>query len=469
MPTKSSTPSLPSISTVYHLALRLVCCVAIVVGVLVAHAWYQVLARIEAMFLGSASPDVSTASSSPNNLLPLEIIDMILIYFADDIRSLQACSLTSRSWNVAALPRLHHTLSIQSFHADEEYEWPKPLRMASKFGLLPLYTKLSIAGRYRHGDMFTAKEFNRQTKRDFSSLTNVRELSIRGLDIPTFLPRIQSYFGQLSALTSLTLTSGYGSGRQVVFFIGLFPRLEDVELRYQSAGPQRNTEDGLTLVPSFVPPLRGRLKVLHPKDGIGEAMFDMFGELRFHHMDFQGGRIQHLLYACPNALETLKLDVADICGEWPPPRDIQPRADYFADKSYRGLDLSRNKSLRKLEFTAESLFWALRYRVLVTIASSLEALLSTVKSPTFSDVVVVYHQGDFYDDEFQHGIWGSGRWRGHFEVFRAMYRARDYRLVLSMRWVDGRTVRLLEWVVARERAKGGLPPQIEISRAPEPC
>ena len=248
---------------------------------------------------------------------------MILVYFTDDIRSLQACSLASRSWHIAALPRLNHTLVIRPrIDANGISEWPTPLRMASKFGLLPLYTRLSISGHYRNDYGLTARGFDYRTKREFSSLTNIRELSIEHLAIPTFLPRIQPYFGQLSALTSLTLTGGYGSGRQVVFFIGLFPRLEDVELQRQSAGPQRITEDGLTLVPSFVPPLRGRLIVAFSDDGIGKAMLDMFGEIRFRHMDLHDHQAQHLLYACPNTLETLKIDSYNICGEKPSLKDM---------------------------------------------------------------------------------------------------------------------------------------------------
>ena len=276
------------------------------------------------MFFGSLSPDISTASSPPGNRLPQEIVDMIAFYFTEDTSGLKACSLISRSWRIAALPHLHHILIIESrFYATEKYEWLEPLRMASKFGFLPFVTRLSISGRYQYGYTFTAKEFNCQTKRDFSSLANIRELSIKELDIPTFLPRIQPYFGQLSTLTSLTLTSGYGSSRQVVFFIGLFPHLEDVKLQYQCIDPQGNTEDCLTLVPSFAPPLRGRLTVGRSEDGIGKAMLDMFGEVRFRHMDLHQDEIQDLLYACPNALETLKLGAGNICGEKPSSGDIE--------------------------------------------------------------------------------------------------------------------------------------------------
>ena len=101
-----------------------------------------------------------------------------------------------------------------------------------------------------------------------------------------------------------------------MFFIGLFSHLRILELKTSWSYLRGTAGHGLTLITS--PPLRGQLTAHDPVDGIGKAMVDIFGEFRFHHMDLRGVGVQDLLYACPNTLETLKLDAADICGESPP-------------------------------------------------------------------------------------------------------------------------------------------------------
>ena len=241
---------------------------------------------------------------------------MITAHLIDDTRSLRACSYTSRSWYSAAVPHLHCSLIAKKrYRSREAFEWSESLRMASKLGFLPLVTRVFISDMYRYGFLFSAREFDRRTQRDFSALTNVRELHIEELCIPSFIPRIQEHFGQFSpTLRSLTLTRPAGSGRQVAFFIGLFPHLEDFELwgRWSWDG---NAKDDLALIPSFVPPLRGRLTAYCPADGFGKAVIDMFGEIGCHHMNLREGGAQYLLSACPNTLETLKLDATDICGE----------------------------------------------------------------------------------------------------------------------------------------------------------
>lgn len=154
-------------------------------------------------------------------------------------------------------------------------------------------------------------------------------------------------------------------------------------------------------------------------------------------------------------------------------RNIKPQADDFLGKPRQVLDLSRNKSLRKLEITAGSLIEEFKYHAPTTVSNSYKAVLATIKSPAFSDFVVVYGQLDFYEDKsYRHTktrIRDPEAWyHRQFEVFRAMYKAQDYRLVLSLIRTDGHSMRELERAVAAERAKGGLPLRIEISHTPGP-
>ena len=398
---------------------------------------------------------------------------MIIAHLVHDTHSLLTCSLISRSWYSAAVHDLHRTLFTQTgSRFKNKTQWPKPLRMASKFGFLPLITRVIISGGRLPHDQFSQTKFDHWTRYEFSKLTNVLELSINYLNIPSFIPSIQEYFGQFSpTLRSLTLISAEGSGRQVAFFVGLFPHLEDVNLRTCWGRPWEMQLSDTTLVlpsvppfvPPSIPPLGGRLTI-HSGDRIAKGMVDLFGELRFRHMDLRWGGVQHLLYACPNTLETLKLDAIDICGEDHPFKGLRTPANDFIGGSHRDLDLSRNKSLRKLQITAESLISCFRKCTSATIRATFKAMLSTIKSPAFSDVMVIYRRGDFHSyasKAVRLGLGDEETWyHRKFEVFRAMYEARDYRLVLSMECVGDNSVRELKRAVARERAKGGLPLQI---------
>ena len=111
-------------------------------------------------------------------------------------------------------------------------------------------------------------------------------------------------------------------------------------------------------------------------------MIDLFGEVLFWHMDPVGRGIQHLVYACPNTLETLQLDAVDICGENPPPKDTQTLIKGFTGTPALDLDLCRNKSLRTVEITAKSLIGELRDRPLATITSYFKAMVATINSLT---------------------------------------------------------------------------------------
>ena len=116
-------------------------------------------------------------------------------------------------------------------------------------------------------------------------------------------------------------------------------------------------------------------------------------------------------------------------------------------------------SFRELEITAESLILVLRTRAPATIPSSFRATFSTIKSHAFSDFVVVYCGGDFYNDVYptnaRFGLGDEGLWyHRQFEVFREMRKARDFRLVLRACCVGDESVRELERAVAAEKAKG---------------
>ena len=94
------------------------------------------------------------------------------------------------------------------------------------------------------------------------------------------MPNVRQCFGHFSpTVQSLALRKPKGeSRRQIFFFIGLFQHLEDVKLLYDSVDFQEEPADDLALIPSFVPPLHGRLTMTcFTRVGILEDMIGLFG------------------------------------------------------------------------------------------------------------------------------------------------------------------------------------------------
>jgi len=324
-PAKTSTSSLPGTHAA-DLSPRRLTTIATAVAGLFAKRWYPTLARIRGMCSGGASlktPTVRSSLIAPGGLpgrLPQEIVEIIIAYLAYHTRSLRACTLTCHSWYIAALPHLHRTLFIGVNRWDRKSRWPNPVQHMHTLGLLPLVKLCWIRGG-GHGDVcFSPKLFKSHTLHQFSVLTNVQELGIDCLDVSSFMPRIQRYFGHfLPTVRSLVLGGPKGSHREIIYFIGLFQHLEDLSLSYDgggSVGFQDEPTDDLTLIPPFSPPLRGWLSVSNFSGaGLLKDMIDLFGGIRFRYMrllNVDGMRL--LLDGCAETLEVLRLYLKDPHG-----------------------------------------------------------------------------------------------------------------------------------------------------------
>ncbi|KAF9643413.1 hypothetical protein BDM02DRAFT_3191679 [Thelephora ganbajun] len=234
---------------------------ATAIVLLIKQIWYRTLVRICRVFSGGVSPETPTICSSSFTFLPQEIVEMIIVHLTYDTHSLLACSLTCYSWYIIAVCHLHHTLITQYCFPSIYLKlwWPKPLREANKLGLLPLVKKFHI---HIHVEQFcgpgklSTKQLNWCTLRHFSTLTNVQELGVDYLDIPSFILRIQWYFGHfLPTVQSLALREPKGSHCQILYFVGLFQHLDDLKLFYYRFSFQEGPMDDLGLILLFAPPL----------------------------------------------------------------------------------------------------------------------------------------------------------------------------------------------------------------------
>ncbi|KAF9789279.1 hypothetical protein BJ322DRAFT_1041722 [Thelephora terrestris] len=261
------------------------------------------------------------------------------------------------------------------------------------------------------------------------------------------MPIIQHCFGHLSPnLRFLALKEPKGTCRQLLYFIGLFPNLQDLKLHCcRSIGELKAPADA-TLIPLSTPPLRGWLRLIcFKEDEIVKDMVTLFGGLRFRYLDLaEVSCTQLLLYECAGALETLRL---------------YPTGDSHVNHHARqDLDLSQNKSLRTLETT-----------VGLMDLSHLRALQFPKTVPSFIptlDVIITYRDCDF-------GGWGcrgfgpkayftsgenylQGIYSG-FRVLREMYSMQEFRLVFCADVSDDNILRALqelEIMVRREEARG---------------
>ena len=238
---------------------------------------------------------------------------MIIAQLAYDTPSLRACSLTCYSWYIAAVPHLHYTLFIGKGLWGTKFQWPNPLQPMYSLGLLPFVKTLFLRGD-NCGGTFSSKQLNYRTLHHFSALTNVRRLMINYLDIPSFMPRVRRYFGHfLPTVRELCLKSPKGSRRQIVYFIGLFEHLHDLDILGDASNLQDEPAEDLTLTPLFTPPLRGQLRLSSfRRVGLLKDMIDLFGGIRFYMLDlFDVDGMPLLLKACAKTLTTLVLYPSD--------------------------------------------------------------------------------------------------------------------------------------------------------------
>ena len=296
------------------------------IELLAKRVYYRTLARIEKMRSGSVSPETSTIRNSPANRLPLKLVEMIIAYLLYDKRSLRACTMISRYWYIAALPHLYRTFTVNIWSPDRKRRWPNPIMHMYKFGFLPLVEDFRVLGELRHVEEFSPELLSRCILGKLSALTNVRNLEIQNLQIPKFMPKTKRYFRNfLPTVKSLTLRDPEGSPRQIIYFIGLFEGLQDLDLFFSSPGYSDRSTDDLTLIPAHVPPLQGWLKMTRTwGEDLLKGMIYLFKGLRFRYMYlYEVDRMQLLLEACAETLLLVVLNPTNPSGEQIPLKGIQ--------------------------------------------------------------------------------------------------------------------------------------------------
>jgi hypothetical protein len=254
----------------------------------------------------------------------------IIVSHVHDTRTLRSCSLTCRMWYHAAKPHFHYslkaivpksrfrhflkTITPKTYLPNTDPDWPDPLLEAHELRLLPFIKRFSIVCRLEVEDTsrFTREQFGyKQSLCYFSALENLQELRIDFLQLSSFMPDIKTYFGHFPTLRSLALASPEASCRQLLYFIGLFPYLQDLKLSCFDPIKEDKTADRLALVPPSKPPLGGWLRLLSCIGGkFVNEMIALYGKLPFRRVDITGSDLEcthRVLDGCVETLETWEL------------------------------------------------------------------------------------------------------------------------------------------------------------------
>ena len=247
--------------------------------------------------------------------LPQELVDLIVSYIYD-INTLISCTMACSSLYYAATPHLHYSFKITYARSSKGPDiWLKPFQGSYDHQLLSHVKRFNLT--HHSKDTGITPVLLDGLFHNYSlALKNLRELRIDGLDLFSCMPNIKSYFGHFApTLQSLTLSSPKTSCWQILYFIGVFPKLHDLKLCnvfFHQSGA------GFAHITPSKPPLQGCLTLERVAGGnvFVDNMITLYGRLRFHQMDlYEVKGMQQVLDSCAETLEKLRLKPFNQNGE----------------------------------------------------------------------------------------------------------------------------------------------------------
>jgi hypothetical protein len=354
---------------------------------------------------------------------------MIIAYLINDIPTLKACAATCFTWYNVAVPHIHHTLTFRerSTRASRNHlhKYFGPLASLYTLGLLPFVKQVQFGRAALTVPWVGPGIFDPQSMRHFRALVNLQDLTIADLDFFNFPMGARRYFGHFApTLRSVALSRPEGTRQQLLDFFRLFPKLDDIKISHYHERPEAHEALDTQLVP-ITGGLRGRLTLKRFGDqGLLEDIIVAFGGMRFTSMDLRNVRgMQFLLEACADTLETLRIY----------PDDIFHRCERVLDPSFSGtstnvassaypqqFDLSCSTALRSIEVSASAITTPSQ-----VYSRTVKELLSTITSPVFSEIVVVFSERDV----------NFSSWRLAW-VLHGMYRVREFRAAFCLETLE---------------------------------
>ena len=194
--------------------------------------------------------------------LPDDIIYEIFTLL--DTRALKSCSLTGKALSHSTKPFLHRILSLTP-----RYWGPAKSNIPGYWNELeglPTLGERGLLKYTRHILVFLpyctllSAHMLQPHIRHLHALTNLRSLEVRWLDAPSFMPRMEKYFGAfLESLESLELVFPRGDHKQILFFICQFRNLRDLTINTVQGYSHSRHDGGPHFDIELSPPLDGIL------------------------------------------------------------------------------------------------------------------------------------------------------------------------------------------------------------------
>ena len=181
------------------------------------------------------------------------------------MEGLKSCSLTGQVMSLSVKPFIHRTLHLTPRNRHGFLSEPNTPGNWNEFKGLPVLGQRGLLQHIRHLSIFLCR--NPLFPHDLQphvqhcrTLLNLRSLKTRWLDIPSFLPKMEEYFGPFfETLQSLELEHPRGDHKQILYFICQFKNLRDLRIK----GTQDHVHSMRNGGPHFdiktIPPLDGTL------------------------------------------------------------------------------------------------------------------------------------------------------------------------------------------------------------------
>jgi len=197
--------------------------------------------------LGSwGNPAPVIKPSRPRPPLPMITYDKGLPGLPDDViyeifslldtEALKSCSLSGKVVSRSAKPFLHRTLHLTP---RVQYGFPRIPNTPgywNEFKGLQVLGERGLLQHTRHISIFLSRNplFPHDLQphiRYLRTFTNLKSLKTRWLDIPSFVPRMEEYFGAfMESLESLELEFPRGDHKQILYFVCRFSNLRNLKI-----------------------------------------------------------------------------------------------------------------------------------------------------------------------------------------------------------------------------------------------
>ena len=313
-----------------------------------------------------------------------------------DTEALKSCSLAGKAVSPSAKPFLHRTLHLTPREQPGVPKEPNTPGNWNEFKGLPALGERGLLQHTRHISIFLGRnplfphDLQPHTQH-LRTLTNLRSLKTRWLDIPSFIPKMGEYFGAfLWSLRSLELEYPRGDHEQILYFICQFPNLQDLRIK----GTQDHIHSIRNGGPHFTikssPPLNGTLDLELNMSGDKAALLVLTNlvtvpsGLKFRTLKLSGcagSSSQLLLDTCAISLECVHYTWMG--GSFPCKREISGSSNLMpGNNDYPQLSFKLHPGLRKLEIKIFE--WANTG----IAAAWLFGTLSTITSNVFTELTI---------------------------------------------------------------------------------